>query len=99
MLSSIMCCFIAAKHLSRGVGFTFSSGAFRSGAAFSVRKFRNSAHSEVGGSADGFVYRQVDISDVDGISRKLFYTDIGNDMSNLPLVILCGTAQTVGIVF
>jgi hypothetical protein len=40
-------------------------------------------------------YKQLEIRDVDGVKRKIYYVDLGTDKSNVPLVILVGTAQTV----
>lgn len=40
-------------------------------------------------------YKQLEIRDVDGVKRKIYYVDMGTDKSNVPLVILVGTAQTV----
>lgn len=42
-----------------------------------------------------FNYKQLEIVDVDDVKRKVFYLDIGTDSSLPPLVLLCGTAQTV----
>jgi alpha/beta hydrolase fold len=41
------------------------------------------------------LYKQLDLVDVDLVKRKVFYVDIGTDSLKPPLVILCGTAQTV----
>lgn len=41
------------------------------------------------------LYKQLDLVDVDLVKRKVFYMDIGTDSLKPPLVILCGTAQTV----
>ena len=41
------------------------------------------------------LYKQLDLVDVDFVKRKVFYMDIGTDSLKPPLVILCGTAQTV----
>ena len=41
------------------------------------------------------LYKQLDIVDVDLVKRKVFYIDIGTDSLKPPLVLLCGTAQTV----
>jgi alpha/beta hydrolase fold len=41
------------------------------------------------------LYKQLDLVDVDSVKRKVFYVDIGTDYLKPPLVILCGTAQTV----
>eukprot|EP00596_Hydrurales_sp_CCMP1899_P010535 CAMPEP_0119036306 /NCGR_PEP_ID=MMETSP1177-20130426/3939_1 /TAXON_ID=2985 /ORGANISM="Ochromonas sp, Strain CCMP1899" /LENGTH=327 /DNA_ID=CAMNT_0006995977 /DNA_START=92 /DNA_END=1075 /DNA_ORIENTATION=- len=40
-------------------------------------------------------YKQLEICDIDDIKRKVCYVDIGSDTVNVPLVLLCGTAQTV----
>ena len=40
-------------------------------------------------------YKQIDFVDVDSVTRKVFYIDMGTDSVKPPLVILCGTAQTV----
>ena len=40
-------------------------------------------------------YKQIDFLDVDSVERKVYYIDMGTDSIKPPLVILCGTAQTV----
>jgi hypothetical protein len=40
-------------------------------------------------------YKQLEICDIDNVKRKVCYVDIGSDTMNVPLVLLCGTAQTV----
>ena len=41
------------------------------------------------------LYKQIDFLDVDSVKRKVYYIDMGTDSIKPPLVILCGTAQTV----
>jgi alpha/beta hydrolase fold len=41
------------------------------------------------------LYKQLELIDVDDVKRKVYYADIGTDSVFPPLVILCGTAQTV----
>jgi hypothetical protein len=56
------------------------------------RDYRISSTSK---ALDEVPYKTVNMNDVDGTQRKLYYIDIGSDNSQPPLVILVGTAQTV----
>lgn len=47
------------------------------------------------GDSNKYVYKQLEVIDVDNVKRKVFYLDMGTDLTQPPLVLLCGTAQTV----
>ena len=73
---------------------------FRQNSRFVSRRFSRSSlslreSSKTVFGVDKSLYKQLDVLDVDGVKRKVFYVDMGVDSTHPPLVLLCGTAQTV----